>query len=144
MQKLAAFFLMLLIAAPVLAQDRPAAIDDEKVRWALVAEQIHASLESTNESIKTQTLKNVIVLATLYRDKVKSKHHFRHLCRVYEQSDSADHRKLALAALEAIGGYRALDYVLRNATSAEIEEGRQIVASVLSDYYISHTDPASS
>ena len=135
MQKLIALFMMLLIAAPTLAQDQPVKIDNEKIRWTLAAKQIRVSLESANEAIVTQTLKNAIVLATLYRDKIDMTKHVRDLRSVYEKSESANHRALALAALQAIGGFRAYDFVSRNATNAEFEEGRMIVASVLNDYY---------
>ncbi len=140
MRKLAAFFLILLIATSALAQDRPAKFVEEDVRWALIAEQIRVSLESTHESIKTQTLKNVIVFATLYRDKIDLADQVRLLCNTYEKLDSAKHRRLTLAALQAIGSHRAYDFVLRNATKAEFEEGRLVVASVLNDYYLSRND----
>ena len=54
---------------------------------------------------------------------------------VYESDDRGTNRKLALAALQAIGDYRAVDYLARHVENAEADEGRALVASVLSEYY---------
>ena len=139
MQKLAALFLTFLLVAPTLAQDRNPVVMDEKIRWTLTAEQIRVSLESTNEAVKTQTLKNVIVLATLYRDKIDMADQLRALRTMYQESGSTDHSNLARAAMLAIGSYRAYDYVARNATAQEVEEGRLLMASVLNEYYLTRS-----
>ena len=137
MKKLAIFLLIVFCVAPVFAQESITPAQDEKVRWTLASEQIKRSLDSPNEQVRTQTLKNMIVMATLYRDKVDLSAHTNQVRRVYEGSTSRAQRKLSLAALQAIGGYRALDYMERNASPAEFEEGRMVVASVLNDYYTS-------
>ena len=137
MKKLVIFLLIVLCVPPVFAQEPKAPLEDEKVRWTLASEQIKVALDSPNELIRTQTLKNAIVMATLYRDKINMSVHTNLIRRTYEGSTSRAQRKLALATLQAIGGYRAYDYIERNASPAEFEEGRMVVASVLNDYFTS-------
>ena len=139
MKKLAVLLLIVCCVMPVFAQEPATPPADEKVRWTLASEQIKHSLDSPSELIRTQTLKNMIVMATLYRDKVDMTVHTKLIRKVYEESTSRAHRKLALAALQAIGGYRAYDYMERNAGPADLEEGRMVVASVLNEYYTSRT-----
>ena len=135
MKKLAVFLLILFCVTPVFAQEPVALANGDKIRWTLATEQIKLSLDSPNEMIRMQTLKNMIVMATLYRDKVDMSVHTKLIRETYEESTSRGQRKLALAALQAIGGYRAYDYIERNASPADFEEGRLVVASVLNDYF---------
>ena len=58
------------------------------------------------------------------------------ISEVYENDNRRVNRKLALAALQAIGDYRATDYLARHVEEAETEEGRALVATVLSEYYV--------
>ncbi|MXW84218.1 MAG: hypothetical protein F4246_01405 [Rhodothermaceae bacterium] len=141
MKQLLAFSLLVLFAAPVLAQDSPPALANETVRWNLAIAQLETSLDSEYQSVREQTLKNAIVLATLYRDKVDLAGQRSLLHKIYEESKSPKNRKLAVALLQAIGGNRAQDFLARNTTQAEFDEGRLTVASVLNDYYINHQNP---
>ncbi|MCY3615376.1 MAG: hypothetical protein OXH03_09845 [Bacteroidetes bacterium] len=141
MKQILAFSLLVLFAAPVLAQDSPPALANETVRWNLAIAQLETSLDSEYQSIREQTLKNAIVLATLYRDKVDLAGQRSLLHKIYEESKSPKNRKLAVALLQAIGGNRAQDFLARNTTQAEFDEGRLTVASVLNDYYINHQNP---
>ncbi len=111
----------------------------EEIRWSLVATQIKASLVDGQEDIKTQTLKNAIVFATLYRDKVDLSGSVSAIREVYQHSKMATNQRLALAALQAIGTSRAQDFVTRNTTPEEYDAGRLVVASVLNDFYLAHT-----
>ena len=144
MKALAIFFMIACVIAPVAAQEPVTPAADERIRWILASEQIKESLESPHEALRTQTLKNAIVLATLYRDKIDMTDQVRAITAVYEQTRSSAHRKLALAALQAIGGNRAHDFLARNSTQAETDEGRLIVASVLNDYYTTRSEFVSS
>ena len=141
MKQLLAFCLLVLFAAPVLAQDSTPILADETVRWNLAIAQLETSLDSEYESVCEQTLKNAIVLATLYRDKVDLAGKRSLLHRIYEESTLPKNRKLALALLQAIGSSRAQDFLARNATQAELDEGRLTVASVLNEYYNNHQNP---
>ncbi len=141
MKQLLAFCLLVLFAAPVLAQDSTPALANETVRWNLAIAQLETSLDSEYQSVREQTLKNAIVLATLYRDKVDLAGQRSLLHKIYEESKSPKNRKLAVALLQAIGGNRAQDFLARNTTQAEFDEGRLTVASVLNDYYINHQNP---
>ena len=134
MKNLVAFALAFLLVAPVFAQDTPAETTDE-VRWVLATAQLEQSLENPQDAIRSQTLKNAIVLATLYTDKVDLSGTARSICKIYRNASSKDHRNLALAALQAIGSTRAKDCTMRNTTPAQYEEGRLTVASVLNDFY---------
>lgn len=142
MKQLLAFCLLVLFAAPVLAQDSTPALANETVRWNLAIAQLETSLDSEYQSVREQTLKNAIVLATLYRDKVDLAGQRSLLHKIYEESKSPKNRKLAVALLQAIGGNRAQDFLARNTTQAEFDEGRLTVASVLNDYYNNHQNPA--
>lgn len=141
MKQLLAFCLLVLFAAPVLAQDSTPILSDETVRWNLAIAQLETSLDSEYQSVREQTLKNAIVLATLYRDKVDLAGQRSLLNKIYEESKSPKNRKLALALLQAIGSDRAQDFLARNTTQAEFDEGRLTVASVLNDYYTNHQNP---
>lgn len=141
MKQLLAFCLLVLFAAPVLAQDSTPILADETVRWNLAIAQLETSLDSEYQSVREQTLKNAIVLATLYRDKVDLAGQRSLLRKIYEESKSPKNRNLALALLQAIGSDRAQDFLARNATQAEYDEGRLTVASVLNDYYNNHQNP---
>ncbi len=141
MKKLLSLYLLVLFAVPVLAQDSTPMLADETVRWNLVIAQLETSLDSEYQSVREQTLKNAIVLATLYRDKVDLADQRSLLRKVYEESKSSKNRKLSLALLQAIGGHRVQDFLARNATQAESDEGRLTVASVLNDYYSNHLNP---
>ncbi len=137
MKTLFAFALAALLALPVTAQERQQEISDD-VKWTLVAAQIKVSLENDQDAVKTQTMKNAIVLATLYRDKVDLSGSVQALRKTHLNATSSNHRRLALAALQAIGTNRAQDHVARNATPEQYDESRLVVASVLNDYYVAH------
>lgn len=126
-------------AMPVLAQAQGSVTEFDRSdrQWELVAAQIASNLEMPNDNIRTQTLRNTIIFATLYRDKVDLRRRVPMLRSVYEQSESATQRKLALAALTAIGGSGASNYLARHVHAAEAEEGRLVVASVLNEFFLS-------
>ena len=79
--------------------------------------------------------------ATLYRDKVDLGNAVGAIREVYEEDGQAN-RKLALAALQAIGNNRTTTYLARHVTAEESEEGRVVMASVLNDFYLSRTGAA--
>ena len=135
MKTLFAFCFTALLALPVFAQDVATVLDNDQIRWNLATVQIETSLDSDYQSVREQTLKNAIVLATLYRDKVDLADQGSILRKVYKESKSSSNRKLALALLHAIGGNRANDFLARNATQVESDEIRLLLASVLNDYY---------
>ncbi len=130
----------MLLSVPVFAQNTTSLLEDEKIRWNLAAAQIEASLDSEYESVREQTLKNAIVIVTLYRDKINLANQGSLLKKIYNESESPEHRKLAFALLQTIGGNRAQDYLARHATQSESEEFRMVLASVLNDYFMSRQD----
>ncbi len=142
MKKLVAFTLLLLLALPTMAQAQDARTYTDDQKWLLASAQLTASLEAEIDDVKTQALKNAIIYATLYRDKVDLGRSVPALRTIYEKDTRAAHRKLALAALQAIGNTRAADYLARHVSDAESEEGRLVMASVLNDFYQSRSSAA--
>ncbi len=135
MKTLFAFCFSALLALPVFAQDVASVLENDDIRWNLAAAQIESSLDSEYQSVREQTLKNAIVLATLYRDKFDLSDQRSLLRKIYKESKSDQNHKLALALLHTIGGVRAQDFLARNETQAESEEIRLVLASVLNEYY---------
>ncbi len=131
-----------ILTVPLFAQDVAPVLVKEEIRWNLAVAQIEASLDSEYQSVREQTLKNAIVIATLYRDKVNLADRGSLLRKVYRESKSSGNRKLALALLQTIGGDRAQDFLARNATEAESEEVRTTLVSVLNDYFDTHRNGA--
>ncbi len=124
----------MLLSVPIFAQDAPSVLEDERIRWNLAAAQIEASLDSEYEFVRQQTLKNAIIIVTLYRDKIDLANQESLLNKIYNESESKNQRNLALALLQTIGGERAQDYMARHATQNESNEVRTVLASVLKDY----------
>ncbi len=139
MKTFAVFALLLLFGLSTVAQAQEAQTYTDNQKWQLASLQLVESLESPIDDVKTQSLKNAIIYATLYRDKVNLSRAVPALRRVYEKDARSNHRKLALAALQAIGTNRAADYLARYVTDAESDEGRLVMVSVLNDFYLSRT-----
>ena len=131
-----ALALMVLLGLPALAQAQKIDSYTEAQKWKLARIQLVETLESPVEGIREQSLKNAIIFATLYRDKVDLGGAVSAISEVYENDNRRVNRKLALAALQAIGDYRATDYLAHHVEEAETEEGRALVATVLSEYYV--------
>jgi len=139
MKAIVYFVLIAIFAIPSMAQDATAPITDE-LRWFLTTVQVQSSLEDAQDVARTQTIKNTIVLATLYRDKIDLSRSISALRKIHGQASSEKDRRLALAALQAIGTDLAREYVTLNATPEQYEEGRLVIASVLNDYYLAYTE----
>ena len=142
MKTFAAFALLLLFTLPTMAQAQDTRAYTEDQKWQLAAAQLTASLEASIDDVKTQALKNAIIYATLYRDKIDLSGSVPALRTIYEKDTRAEHRKLALAALQAIGNARTADYLARHVSEAESEEGRIVMAAVLNDFYQSRSNAA--
>ncbi|MCY4158394.1 MAG: hypothetical protein OXE92_01595 [Bacteroidetes bacterium] len=138
MKTLFSFCLAALLSVPVFAQDVASTLDNEEFRWNLAVAQIEMSLDSEYQSVREQTLKNAIVIVTLYRDKINLADQSSLLRKIYQESESHRNRQLALALLQTIGGNRAQDLLARTATEAETDQVRITLASVLNDYFNTH------
>ena len=126
--------LILLLGLPLVASAQEINSYTEAQQWMLAEAQLVETLQSPVVGVRTQALKNAIVLATLYRDKVDLSSAVSAIEQVYED-DNAATRKLALAALQAIGDRWAAAYLARHVPPVEMEESRALVASVLNEYY---------
>ena len=142
MRTIVALALMLLLGLPTLAQAQKVESYTEAEQWRLAEMQLAQSLESSIDNVRKQALKNTIIFATLYRDKIDLSKVVGVIREVYEEDGQTNH-KLALAALQAIGNYRTTTFLDRHVTAEESEEGRIVMASVLNDFYLSRTGATS-
>jgi len=138
MKNLFAFCFTALLAVPIFAQDVTPVLENEEVRWNLAIAQIETSLNSEYQAVREQTLKNAIIIVTLYRDKINLANQGSLLRKIYQESKSSENRHLALALLQTIGGNRAQDFLARNASESETNQVRITLASVLNDYFEAH------
>ncbi len=141
MRIIVAFAWVLLLGLPTLAQAQDVNSYTEAQQWRLAEVQLVQSLESPIENVRAQALRNAIIFSTLYRDKVDLGNAVGAIRALYEDDGRAN-RKLALAALQAIGNNRATTYLARHVTAEESEESRFVMASVLNDFYLSRTGAA--
>lgn len=141
MKTLIVFAWVLLLGLPTLAHAQDVESYTETQQWRLAEKQLVQSLESPIDNVRTQALRNAIIFATLYRDKIDLGNVVGALREVYEEDGRAQ-SKLALAALQAIGNNRTTTYLARHVTAEESEEGRVVMASVLNDFYLTRTAAA--
>ncbi len=113
---------------------------DPNVLDQLVSRQIIASLQSPHAQVRSQTLKNVIVYATLDFDQIDLGGITALLAGVAEEDASKSNRRLAVAALRSIDSWRAKRHLMHLDGMGDVEY-RSLVASVLSEY---HTMPTTS
>lgn len=123
--------------APAWSQDDlvPA---DPNVLNQLVSRQIVASLQSPHAQVRSQTLKNVIVYATLDFDQVDLAEITAGLVEVAEEDALKSNRRLAVAALRSIDSWRARRRLAHLGGMGDTEY-RSLVASVLSEYHTMQT-----
>ncbi len=133
MKSIAMLVLVLLLGLPIAAHAQGRVSYTPETKWRYIELQLVETLESSVDGVRTQSLKNAVIYATLYRDQVDLSSAVSAIRTVYE--DDASNRKLALAALQAIGSEWAKDYVVRHVAKAEIEESRLVMATVLTEYY---------
>lgn len=107
---------------------------DSGAFWQLASKQVVQSLGSEHSHVRGQTLKNVIVFSTLYRDKVDLGAAVNVIATIAGNDDSREHRRLATAALQAIGSFRAKQH-LAELTGIADDEYRILVAAVIMEYY---------
>jgi len=127
--------LVLLLGWTTTAYAQEAKAHKDGLVWKLATAQLVRSLESPIDDVRSQSLKNAIVYATLYRDKVDLSRAVPSIRRVYEQDAAAGQHTLALAALQAIGNSRAAAYMARHVSAAASDDARLVLVSVLHDYY---------
>ncbi len=133
MKSIAMLVLVLLLGLPIAAHAQGRVSYTPETKWRYIELQLVETLESSVDGIRSQSLKNAVIYATLYRDQVDLSRAVSAIRTVYE--DDASNRKLALAALQAIGSEWAKHYVARHVPKAELEESRLVMATVLTEYY---------
>ncbi len=119
--------------APAWSQNDHASANPERLD-GLVARQIAMSLESPHAQVRSQTLKNVIVYATLDFDRVDLPKLTATLAEVAEEDESRSNRRLAVAALRSIDSWRARRHVAHLGGMADAEY-RSLVSGVISEYH---------
>ena len=120
MRIIVAFAWVLLLGFPTLAQAQDVNSYTEAQQWRLAEVQLVQSLESPIENVRAHALRNAIIFSTLYRDKVDLGNAVGTIRALYEDEGRVN-RKLALAALQAIGNNRAATYLARHVTAEESE-----------------------
>lgn len=142
MKSLSTLVFLAMIAAVALvpaAQAQPQESAPESyesdVFWQLATKQVVESLDSEYLHIRSQTLKNSIVFSTLYRDRVDLSAAVDAIARVAELDESSENRTLALAALQAIGSFRAKQH-LAELEGIDDDEYRLLVATVITEYQL--------
>lgn len=105
----------------------------------LVTTQLTRSLDSPLDMVRAQTLKNAVVFGTLYRDKADLSQAVPKIAQLAEADDNLQNRRLAIAALKAIGSARATRHLTRLDEMHE-DEYRDLVAGIISEYYEQHRE----
>ena len=106
---------------------------ESDVFWQLAAKQVVVSLDSDNSHVRSQTLKNAIVFSTLYRDRIDLGIAVDSIAEVAANDEMSENRRLACAALQAIGSFRAKNHLAR-LQGIEDTEYRTLVATVIFEY----------
>lgn len=131
---LAVFVLAFLPFSQAQAQAQTSSTYDSDILSQLAAKQVVLSLDSEYHHVRAQTLKNVIVFSTLYRDHVHLGSAVRAIANLAEVDSNDQNQRLAVAALRAIGSFRAKHY-LTELDTLEEDEYRLLVANVINEYH---------
>lgn len=134
MKPLLPLFIALVISFTPAMQAQSVEMQPQEVIWQLAAKQVVVSLQSDYAHVRSQTLKNVIVFSTLYRDRMDLESTVKSIASAAEHDSDDQNRRLALAALQSIGSFRAKQ-ALADLKGIEDAEYRTVVASVLNEYY---------
>ena len=132
-QSILAFIVLAAVALVPDAQAQESTPYESDVFWQLAAKQVVVSLDSENSHVRTQTLKNVIVFSTLYRDRIDLGVAVDAIADVATTDEMSENRQLARAALQAIGSFRAKNHLAR-LQGIEDTEYRTLVAAVIVEY----------
>ena len=104
-------------------------------RWEAVRQQLVTSLESPYEGVRVQNIKNAIYYATFYRDRIDLSQAVKPLIAICDDDERQAEHMTALAALQAIGGGEAQQYLTSHVAGERAREVRRTMLAVLSDYY---------
>lgn len=105
----------------------------QEIVWQLASKQVVHSLESEYAHVRAQTLKNVIVFSTLYREAIDLRPAVKFIAKVAKEDVSDQNRRLAMAALQSVGTIRAKQH-LAEMQGIDGDEYRTVVAAVLTEY----------
>ncbi len=109
--------------------------------WAKVELQLAHSLQSELPQVREQQLKNIIILATYYRDKLDLESAVVPLISIYKRDKVMQHREMALACLQSIGGVRASEFLASRVSPEESDAGRASIRAVLQEYAEGSVEP---
>lgn len=132
-QSILAFIVLAAVALVPAAQAQESTPYESDVFWQLAAKQVVVSLDSENSHVRMQTLKNVIVFSTLYRDRIDLGVAVDAIADVATNDEMSENRQLARAALQAVGSFRAKNHLAR-LQGIEDSEYRTLVAAVIVEY----------
>lgn len=133
MKRILACIAIAALAITPIAEAQSIDMEGEDLVWELAAKQVVVSLDSDYAHVRSQTLKNVIVFSTLYREQVDLRPAVKFIAKVAKHDVSDQNRRLALAALQSVGTIRAKQH-LAALQGIDEDEYRTVIASVLSEY----------
>ena len=102
--------------------------------WTQIMQQTATSLDSPSEGVRLGGLKNAIYFATFYADRIDFRALVGPTIALCEDDGRRAEHLLALAALQAIGGEEAEQYLARRSARERADVRRKVLA-VLSGHY---------
>lgn len=125
------FVAIALFVAPLFAAAQTQTPDD--TWWARVAEQNAINVASSKANIQAQALKNTIYFATFYRGRMDLADSVAPIRSMCDKGAKGELRALALAALQTVGSFEALDYLDHYATADEVKNASALIAEVIAE-----------
>lgn len=129
-------FVLIVAGSSASAQNRaanPEPYGDHTFRH-LISVQLERSLDSPLAMVRAQTLKNAVVFSTIYRDRADLNGAVTKIAELAKGDENVQNRRLAVAALRAIGSSRANRH-LDDLEPMHEDEYRSLVAGVISEYF---------
>lgn len=130
-------FALLLLAAPVQAQEQTEEMPPEVPAWVeTFGKQLAESLDSDNDAMKKQALQHIAYFANFYEGELDLSDAIPSLVELYRNDDDADVRLFAVVALHAIGGREGMRQVRRSLPAQQWPMPLQFVslAALISHY----------
>ncbi len=138
MKSLLALFALVLVTTVPAAHGQPRATKvvpyGEQTFRHLMSVQLERSLDSPLAMVRAQTLKNALVFSTIYRDRIDLNSAVAKIAKIAKSDENAQNRRLAVAALRAIGSHKANRH-LSELVPMQEDEYRSLVAGVISEYF---------
>ncbi|HET6566653.1 MAG TPA: hypothetical protein VFG50_01730 [Rhodothermales bacterium] len=133
MKRLLLLSLTLLITLPAFSQS-PKYPYGSDGWWRNVSNQTITILSSPVPSVRTQALKNCIYYVTYHPDRITLEKAVKPIIKLHQRDSDPYVRKLAVAALEAIGDMSAKRYLAMAVSPDEARASHQLIVEVLDEF----------